>query len=454
MSYAEMEHADGDSAAELPSATIFDFDQAFQEKIAALALRDTSFLQRCDGLIRPEHFENQAIGAVTATVIDFYKTYRAAPSRASLGPLLKEAFEKKRIRKDLKEEVVEAVKRLLKTDISDREFVEEQVSRFARRQAILTAALDIVEKVEKGDFDSIEKRMREALLVGVNDDALVYDYYERIAERTERRKAIASGTFVPEGITTGSEEFDRYLYHRGWGRKELSVLMGAAKAGKSMSLGEFGKNASLAGYNVIYFTLEVAAKIIADRVDANISDTLMKDLTVTPLDVDRKIKAAQAKAGRLDMIEYPTGTMKPSQVRRFLERAKARGILYDLVIVDYADIMAPEYRTDNGIENSRSIYVDLRGIAHEFNCAMLTATQSNREGAKKTTATMTDVAEDFNRVRIADVFISINATEEERASGEARLYFAAVRNSESGFTLHIQQDRERMKFLTKVIGRS
>jgi replicative DNA helicase len=151
--------------------------------------------------------------------------------------------------------------------------------------------------------------------------------------------------------------------------------------------------------------------------------------------------------------EYATGTLKCSEVRRLLDKARAKGRIYDLVIVDYADIMAPEHRSDSQIDNMRSIYIDLRAVAFDYDCAVLTATQSNREGAKKMTAGATDVAEDYNKARTVDLMISINANEAEKAAGEARLFFALSRNSESEFTLRIKQDRSRMRFIEKVLGR-
>jgi len=83
---------------------------------------------------------------------------------------------------------------------------------------------------------------------------------------------------------------------------------------------------------------------------------------------------------------------------------------------------------------------------------MLSATQTNREGAKASVSTMEHVAEDFNRVRIADILISINADEAERRAKEARLYFAASRNQRGDFTIRIKQDLERMKFIERILG--
>ncbi|MFP3325107.1 hypothetical protein R0K05_18780, partial [Planococcus sp. SIMBA_160] len=70
---------------------------------------------------------------------------------------------------------------------------------------------------------------------------------------------------------------------------------------------------------------------------------------------------------------------------------------------------------------------------------------------RSSVATMTDVAEDFNKIRIADLVISINKTEEEKAAQEARLYFAASRNQRGDITIRIKQDLEKMKFLTKIL---
>jgi replicative DNA helicase len=65
---------------------------------------------------------------------------------------------------------------------------------------------------------------------------------------------------------------------------------------------------------------------------------------------------------------------------------------------------------------------------------------------------MTDVAEDFNKIRIADVVISINATDEEKSMKQARLFFAASRNQRSGFTVRVEQEIDRAKFIRKVLG--
>jgi replicative DNA helicase len=211
----------------------------------------------------------------------------------------------------------------------------------------------------------------------------------------------------------------------------------------------FAKGASLAGHNVLYVTLEVSSDIIAERLDASLANVEIRKLLDHISDVDAKIKAL--KHGRLDIREYPTGTFSPNMLRALLERQRSNGVVYDLVVVDYADIMLPNHRTQDAIENSKSIYVDLRAIMQEFNVAGLTATQTNRAGYVATVAKAEHVADDFNKVRIVDLMISINITDEERARGEARLYFAASRNQESGFTMFVKQNLAMAQFITQLV---
>lgn len=216
---------------------------------------------------------------------------------------------------------------------------------------------------------------------------------------------------------------------------------------------DFAIQAVNAHHNVLYVTLEVSAKILAERCDANMSQTRVMDLQEKAHDVKAKVKSFMTNAGaRLVLKEFPTGSATVSDLRRLIERFKSRGLTFDMVVVDYADIMAPERYTDNQQENSKSVYVGLRGLAMAEDFALLTATQTNREGFKATVAKAEHVADDFNKIRIADIIISINRTPEELAAGQARLYFAASRNQPGNFTIRIEQQLDQMRFITKVIG--
>ncbi len=437
----------------------FEFDSKFQTRIAALAIRDERFVRHAGHLLDPAYFENISEGIVVNVALKHYAKYKCLPKQASFSQLIKDGLDRGDLRKEQCRDALIALRDLRQCELGDADYVADKVAEFARYQAVTSAILasaDMLGAKRKNSelFQKIEKRVKDAVSIGLNEEGEVYEFYKQIEARTERRNDIITGKSTPKGITTGIQRMDERLFHKGWGRRELVSIMGGAKSGKTTALINFAKAASLAGNNVLYATLEVSAEIISERLDACLTDTKVKELAVKMKSVEAKINAIRDRSGlgRLDIIEYGSGTLTPQGLQNYLEKARGKGVNYDLVVVDYADIMRPTYRTSDVIENMKSIYVDLRAIAFEFNVAMLTATQTNREGHKATVAKAEHVSEDFNKVRTVDLMISINKTEEEAKKGIARLYFAASRNQEDGFTIIIKQNLEMMKFVESVIG--
>ncbi len=248
-----------------------EFDSVFQSKIVALVVRDSQFVKRTDGLLVPDYFERYAEAAIVNVVYRYYGRYRAIPDKAILIRLIKGAIDSKRIRKDYLDDIKDVLKGIYKADISGREYVLDLIGEFARHQALSGAILESVDHLEKKDFAKVEKMFKQAMSVGA-EQFESYDYFDEIETRTQQRLEEKSGRTAPKGVTTGYRKLDKVLYHKGWGKSELSVLMGGPKAGKSMSLVEFSKGAVYAGENVLFVTLEVSREIVADRFDANIAD--------------------------------------------------------------------------------------------------------------------------------------------------------------------------------------
>ncbi len=438
--------------AETDASSTYDFDDEFQLKLTSLVLQSTEFNQRVEGLIDPSYLSDRSNQLLVRIVQGYFDKYRFTPSKAVLTTLVKEAMDSKLVRKDDLTDLVPRIKEAYAQDLSDAEFISDRVSQFARRKALEEAIFEAADKIDKGKFEQVEGIIKKALQVGLNEETNRYDFWESVESRAEYRTEVAAGRIKPTGITTGQPQIDKLLYHMGWGRKELSILMGPAKSGKSMSLIGFAVAASIAGYNVCYVTLEVAARIIADRTDANLSGVRMADLNSAIGVVKGRVSASSAKAGAFDIFDYPTGSLSPSDLRRLVAKKAAAGVKYDLIVVDYADLMRPDVHSSESRENSRQIYVGLRGIAHEFDAAVLSATQTNREGFKATSGKMEHVAEDINKARTVDLLLSLNASEEERANGEARIYFAASRNQKSDITVRVKTDFEKARYVERILG--
>ncbi|MCR9222915.1 MAG: AAA family ATPase [Hyphomonas sp.] len=434
----------------------YEFDATFQQKVVAMLLRDEVFVARSEGIIHPEYFDSEAHSWLADLSTRHFNTHRQIPS----GVVVTNEIRKGKSAGMLKPEFVNDLKEVLKyvyakPDLSNRDYTVEAVSKFARERAIEDGLLKSADIIEKGgDFEDIRKIMGEALDVGSNDGDEALDAAEGIAERADLRAAKLSTTTLGNGITTGWKDLDGAMYHKGWGRKELACIMGGAKSGKSIALQYFAVKAAEAGYNVLFVSCENSAEITLDRMDANISETRMDELATNPTKVKAKVTDFFKKSGILKVHAFPNGVAKCSDLRRLIRKYQSQSVLFDFLVVDYADEMAPEFRESEERFNLRQIYQGLRRICVEENMAGLTATQTNRAGGRSNTATKHDVAEDINKTRLVDLLISINADPEEKANGELRLWFAASRNSEDEYGFHCKSNRSTMRFITKILSRT
>ncbi len=421
--------------------------------MAALALRDVDFCIRTDGLIRPEYFTSEIEGSLFAIWQDHFQEYRRLPADPGvIKEVLAKGISESRIRKDMIPDVKAKLKHLISLKIDDRDFIIDKVSEFAKHQALSDAILRSVDLIEKKEFDAVVEITRKANEVGCDDTLGSYDYVGESLGRKTYRDDLAAGKIVHSGIPTGIGPMDAMLYHRGWGRKELSLIMGGAKSGKTTMLIDAARAACLLGYNVLYVTLEVASKIVAERLDASISEIPFAEIAVRAEEAFDAVNAVMAKGGVFKLHEYPSGSMTPQNLNRLISRYEAMSVKFDLVVVDYADLMIPTRTMDDVIENSKRIYIDLRGIAQEHDLAMLTATQTNREGMKAAVAKLTDISDDINKARTCDLLISINATADEVTKGIRRLYFAASRNQAADITIKVQTALDRGKFIARILS--
>ena len=77
-------------------------------------------------------------------------------------------------------------------------------------------------------------------------------------------------------------------------------------------------------------------------------------------EVHRKLAelGATKGIGSLWVVERPSGSMSPADLDRMLNSMKANGMVPDMVVVDYADLMRASYDLRDDRANIRSIYTD------------------------------------------------------------------------------------------------
>ena len=194
--------------------------------------------------------------------------------------------------------------------------------------------------------------------------------------------------------------------------------------GKSLAMCHFATANLIQGLNVLYITMEMAEQKIAERIDANLLDVSLENLSLISKEQYSKliISAQKRSVGKLIVKEYPTSSANVNHFRHLLnELSLKKKFVPDIIYIDYLNICASSRIKFSPNVNSytmiKSIAEEIRGLAVEFNVPIFSATQTNRTGFSSSDVELTDTSESFGLPATADfMFALINTEELEKLS--------------------------------------
>ena len=189
--------------------------------------------------------------------------------------------------------------------------------------------------------------------------------------------------------------------------------------GKSLFMCHLASSVLLQGKNVLYITLEMAEEKIAERIDANLLNVPIQQLTELPKAMfENKVSALSKKTqGTLIIKEYPTSSAHSGHFRSLLnELALKKSFRPDIIFIDYLNICASSrYKTNlsvNSYSYIKAIAEELRGLAVEFNVPIFSATQTTRSGFGSSDPELTDTSESFGLPATADMMFALIRSDE------------------------------------------
>lgn len=198
---------------------------------------------------------------------------------------------------------------------------------------------------------------------------------------------------------------------------EVGVWAGIPKRGKTWALVNTGYFALLQGKRIVHFTLEIVADWLALRYDGRTIGKPYKELKSE--DSARAIKKIKSYGGTLTIEDRSELTLY--EIRNYLKDRK-----FDMIIVDYADLVTPPKKYKERRFELVAIYQGLRKIAKEFQIPVWTASQLVSKSASKKIATIDDLEEaKIGKGGTASLVLTINQTPEEKEDSIARVFIAA-----------------------------
>ena len=385
--------------------------------LSKLILNDT-YTKKVLPFIKDDYFDSPSHKILFSTLSEYVNKFETTPEPNAL----KIEVEKRR---DISEEIYKEVEQFLNNldrDSYNEDWLIETTEKWCKEKAIYLALMESVKIADGQDKtrtkDAIPSIMSEALGVCF-DDHVGHDYIQDSDDRYDfyhkKEEKIPFDLEYLNKITKG-----------GLPNKTLNIALAGTGVGKSLFMCHVASSVLLQGRNVLYITMEMAEEKIAERIDANLLDIPIQQLT-SPLLTKEKyssklLELTKKTQGKLIVKEYPTASAHVGHFKALLnELSMKKGFSPDIIFIDYLNICASA-RYKGTIVNSytyvKAIAEELRGLAVEFNLPIVSATQTTRSGFGSSDPDLTDTSESFGLPATADLMLALISNEEMEELGQ------------------------------------
>ena len=350
-------------------------------------------------------------------IAEYVKAYDGLPSKEVLHIEAEKRDDLTQDEFSLVEKLIDA----LHESTSERAWAEDTTESWCKERAIYLALMKSIQiadgQDEKHSNDAIPEILKDALAVGfdqhvghdyIDDSEGRYEYYHRKENKIE---------------------FDLEMFNKitagGVSNKTLNIALAGTGVGKSLFMCHYAASVLLQGKNVLYVTCEMAEEKIAERIDANLLNTNIKEVAELPKTIfEKKVNKLREKTqGKLIIKEYPTASAHVGHFRSLLSELKLKkNFIPNIIFIDYLNICASSrYRSAvnvNSYNYVKAIAEELRGLAVEFDVPIFSATQTTRSGFTSTDPDLTDTSESFGLPATADLMIALISSDELEELGQ------------------------------------
>lgn len=395
--------------------------------------------------LKEDYFDDNSFRKIFQTCCEYVDKYKEPPSKEAL----KLAIEK---RKDLTEDAYKEVQEIidgLKIDkTTNNEFLLNETEKFCQDKdlfnAIRKSILILDGQDKENDKGSIPKLLSDSL--GISFDSSVghdflTDFEDRYEHYHRKEERIPFDIDILNKITKG-----------GLPRKSMTVLLATTGGGKSLLKCHMAASHLMYGKNVLYITMEMAEEEIGRRIDANIMDITLDEVKEIPRDVyEKRMNRYKTKTtGKLVIKEYPTGSVHSGHFRHLLNELKLKkNFEPDVIFLDYLNICASSRVKGSAASNSynlvKSIAEEVRGLAMEYNCAVVTSSQFNRDGYGNSDVDLTNTSESMGITHTADCILGLVTSEALDELGQLMIKQLKNRWSDLGYYRRFLVGIERAK---------
>jgi replicative DNA helicase len=388
--------------------------------------------------LRPEHFYREGYGKVFAAMLVLHARARRI-DHLTVAEELREAGALDELGGPA---AIEELTAWVPTTGNAREY-GRIVRETAQLRDLMRQAHEILASVRGRDAPAAElvERAERAILEVAHDDRrkAVSTIEEALDAELEQIQARTDAKSPLTGTPSGFRDLDQMT--GGFQPGSLTVLEARPGMGKSALVVNIAEAAALAGHGVLLFSLEMSESELCQRLVASMAHVPGEHLRrgkVTPQEWPRIIDAC----GRLSATGMflddsgDTGILEIRAKARRLHQQRVGGL--GLIIVDYLQLMRPDERVQNRVEQVGQMSRGLKTLAKELAVPVIALSQLSRavEQRAEKKPLLSDLRESGQIEADADLIMFIyredrNIEHSERP-GEADIIIAKHRSGPLG----------------------
>jgi len=321
------------------------------------------------------------------------------------------------------------------------EWFMKEFESFSRKEELSRAILKAADLLEEGDYDPVEKLIKDAVQIGLTKD-LGTDYFADPHARID--KYFNSGGQV----STGWPQMDKILYG-GFSRGELNIFAGGSGSGKSLVMMNIALSWLQAGLSGVYISLELSEELVALRTDAMLTSTgtkeIRKDIDTTEL----KVKMVGKKAGKYRIKALPAQS-NVNDIRSFIKEYQIQtNNKVDFLMVDYLDLVMPvsvKVNPNDQFIKDKYVAEELRNLSQELNVLLVTASQLNRSAVEEIEFDHSHIAGGISKINTADNVFGIFTSRAMKERGRYQIQCMKSRSSTGvGQKIDLEYNIETMR---------
>ena len=400
-----------------------DYNADVQRLFLEMMLEDAESYVRVQNIFNPENFD-RALRPAAEFVKTHCDQHKTMPDRAQIA-------------------ATTGIKLQPVPDLNEGHFdwFLTEFEGFTRRQELERAILKSADLLEKGNYDPVEKLIKDAVQISLTRD-MGTDYFD---DPRARLMALKSNNGQN---STGWPALDRLLYG-GFNRGELQIFAGGSGSGKSLFMQNLAVNWAQAGLNGVYITLELSEGLCSYRIDSMMTNTAAKDIFKDLDTVEMKVRMMAKKAGRLQ-IKYMPAQSTVNDIRAYIKELQIQNNLKaDFLCVDYLDLLMPvsaKVSPNDLFVKDKYVSEELRNLAKELNILFVTASQLNRAAVEEIEFDHSHISGGISKINTADNVFGIFTSRAMRERGRYQLQLMKTRSSSGvGQKVELEFDIESLR---------